>query len=138
MNGQDVVIAARTLIGTPWQDRGRSSKGLDCAGLLLAIGEQLELPVKMLDQFSDHNATYRLLHQNLLTICIELDDEDMPKAGDIVTYSFAGDLHAHAAIETGEGTIIHAYSPASGVCEHPKVGKWKRVHRRFRLEAVIG
>lgn len=43
MTGQDIVAHARTFIGTKWVHQGRSASGIDCAGLVVKVGNDLGL-----------------------------------------------------------------------------------------------
>jgi len=40
----DIVEHARSWIGTRWVHQGRTSKGIDCAGLLICTAQRFDLP----------------------------------------------------------------------------------------------
>lgn len=42
--GNDIVEYARTWIGTRWRHQGRSTSGIDCAGLLIMVARHFDLP----------------------------------------------------------------------------------------------
>lgn len=46
VTGEQVAAAAARLVGTPYAEGGRTSRGLDCSGLLIAVCRELGLPAR--------------------------------------------------------------------------------------------
>lgn len=138
MTGRDLVLACRGLVGTPWEDRGRSSQGVDCGGLLLVAGKSLGLVGDDFERVYPTERSYDGLHETLAALAVEVPAGSEPMEGDIVTYSFMGDMVAHCAVQSvQDGTIIHAYPAVKKVAEHTMSGKWeRRVHRRYRAKGL--
>ena len=42
----DIVAAARSYLGVPWQHLGRSRQGLDCIGLVVRVFQDTGIPVE--------------------------------------------------------------------------------------------
>lgn len=43
MKRTDIIEEANKWVGTPWRHQGRNSRGIDCAGLVLNVGNDLKL-----------------------------------------------------------------------------------------------
>ena len=123
---RDIVAAARSWIDVPYKHQGRSRKGLDCVGLLVAVAETLGHPVTAPTAYSDTPKGWQL---------VKPCDEQLWKParqntllpGDLAVFTgwhpaepqhfaFIGD-HATGA------TIIHSFSKFKRVMEQP----WNRV-----------
>ncbi len=52
MTGKEVVIVAKTYIGTPFHHLGRVKHvGIDCIGIILGVAEELEIPLIIHPEF---------------------------------------------------------------------------------------
>jgi cell wall-associated NlpC family hydrolase len=138
LTGRDFFLAARSLIGVPWLYRGRSRQGVDCGGMLILMGKELGIIAPDYDRVYDPQSSYLGLHETLAEFAFGLPENEPHKEGDIWTYSFAGDMHAHCAVfSPSENLVIHAYPVVQAVAEHTATGKWvKRVHRRYRVRGL--
>ncbi len=96
---RDIVGVARQFLGVPYLWAGNSGFGLDCSGLV---------------QVAYHAC-------GLVCAADSQDQKDMP--GDVPADQQPGDLifwKGHVAIETGEGTLIHANAHHMAVAEEPR------------------
>lgn len=129
-----VVAEARSWIGTPYRHRASlKGHGADCLGLVrgvwrAVIGPEPEpLPPYAADwaEAGRRETLAETARRHLVAIpAMEL------KAGDVLLFRFRAHLPAkHAAILSGDGTMIHAYDGAC-VCEGD-LGPWWRRHVAF-------
>ena len=113
MTPDDIVSAARGLIGTPFVHQGRiPGRALDCAGLVVAVAQAVG--VEYIDQTGYSCSPSGGLLEAALDgqpgiMRIEPSDRE---PGDVLLMRFAGDPQ-HLAILAG-ATIIHAWE-APGV-----------------------
>jgi cell wall-associated NlpC family hydrolase len=133
----DVVQAARELLGIPWEHQGLDPAfGLDCRGVLLTVAKMCGYVPR------EYSKTYRR-RSPAEELRAALDDEmnEIPleelRAADAVLIKFPRDDAArHVGILANgryEQTIIHGYEPRQGggrVIEEP--------YRRWSTYAVAG
>lgn len=107
------VEAARTFLGVPFRHQGRDSRGLDCAGLVIAAWALcgVELP--------DRKGYGRSPWQDGLREAVEegfpLKVEDDREPGDVLLFRVRKEPQ-HVAIVTDRG-IIHSYANVGKVVE---------------------
>jgi cell wall-associated NlpC family hydrolase len=126
----DIIRETRTWIGTRWQHQGRVKQndqfhgGVDCLGLILEVGNVLNL---FPDKLIYHNYN-RLPHDNLLLQ--ECDRYSIKKSltnllpGDILAFRISSEPQ-HLAILTDNNSIIHAYIQAKKVVENHLDDAWR-------------
>lgn len=131
-----LVAAARRYLGVPFRHRGRTSGGLDCAGLLVLSyrAHGVELP--------DIRIYGREPHRNGLVRAVEAGfgpalDRD-PRPGDVLLMRFEEEPH-HLGIvgdyAHGGLSLIHAYGTAGKVVEHRLDDVWRgRIVAVYRRE----
>ena len=145
MTPDDIVSAARDLIGTPFVHQGRIPHvALDCAGLVVAVAQAVGA------EYIDQTGYSRSPSGGLLEAALD----DQPgiarvtladrQPGDILLMRFAGDPQ-HLAILVDDapkeaplgGTIIHAYEAPGIVCEHDLTDLWqRRIVRVYRFRGL--
>lgn len=112
----EIVVAAKSFLGTPWKHQGRSPKGVDCVGLIYAVAVHLgaikegevEIPPyrrqpdgTLLDYFDRYMDRARLT--------------DL-KPGMAVIFEFMGSpYHAGIVTDTRRRAIVHAFAPSKKV-----------------------
>lgn len=110
----DVVTAARTAIGHPYQWGATGPDAFDCSGLVVWAYRQtgVELP---------------RTSQQLATGGQPVDRADL-QPGDVIAYYPAA---THVAIYTGDGQVIHASTAGRPVTEVPvdAAGPYNRARR---------
>jgi NlpC/P60 family putative phage cell wall peptidase len=133
-----LIAEARTWLGTPFVPRAAvKGAGCDCVGLLnacraFALREPLEpMPAYSWDFAADpdqdriRDTAGRLLRPAAT-----------PRAGDVLIFRWRTcEAWAHAALMSGEGTMIHAIPPAGVVETH--FGGWAdRIAGAFALPGL--
>lgn len=136
MTAADIILTARSMLGTPFVHQGRvPGKALDCAGLVVSVAAALNI------EHVDVTGYGRRPHQGLLEATVDGQEclfsvllNDL-QPGDILLMRFAKEPQ-HLAIYAGE-TIIHSYEAAGQVCEHGMDDVWrKRIIRAYRFVGV--
>lgn len=132
----NILIAARECIGTPFKHQGRNvGVGLDCAGVLVHVANRLGIPHTDVIGYGRVPAKLQLkqvLDNQQSLKRVGLEDK---KAGDILLMTFVKEPQ-HIAIYTGD-TVIHAYERAGKCCEHRLCKMWEsRILCVYRFEGV--
>ena len=136
MTADDVVVSARSAIGIPFRHQGRSVTGLDCAGLIVWVAQELGI------EHHDSAGYGRRPSGGLLEAALDsqpglarVTNKNDLQRGDVLLMRFSGDPQ-HLGVFAGE-TMIHAYSTVGQVCEHRFSGVWKaRVVRVYRFTGI--
>lgn len=129
----DAVIAeARSYLGVPFRHQGRDRNGIDCAGLVLVVGQTLRLFPRTLSLASYSRLPSGELMQRVQEHCRPLA---APRPGSVVIIAWT-QVAAHVALCTGP-TLIHAYQNVGCVVEHGYRGRWlKLTHSVWALPGV--
>lgn len=121
----DIISAARSYIGTPFQHQGRlPGIGLDCAGVGIAAAKSLGIPIK---DFSGYPRTRfdgmlkKMLDEQESLQQIGINDA---KPGDVLLMRISADPQ-HIAIMSYNGYMIHAYANVGKVVEQRIDVDWK-------------
>ena len=128
----DIVMEARRWIGTRYKHQGRSTAGIDCAGLIIKVAHNLGLSTHDETNYArrpDGYAMLRSLNGNAVRV-------NRPcKPGDIILLSFQ-DYPQHLAIVSDTG-MIHSYALARKVVEHGLDDVWrKRIIHAYEFPGV--
>jgi len=143
MMRDQIIAAARSLIGTPFRHQGRIAQGVvDCAGAIVAIAD--DIGADYLDQqgYSSHPSNGLLESALDAQPClVRVPLSDMQPA-DVLLMKFASDPQ-HLAIYVGfnpvyqDHGIVHAYAQARKVCEHRLTDEWRaRIVRVYRFQGA--
>ena len=122
MTGEDIVSAARAYIGVPFRHQGRSSSGLDCAGMIIRVAQSIGA------DYVDQSGYSRSPSKGLLKASLDRQPcliqvlDNSLRTGDVLLMRFAREPQ-HLAIYAGQ-TIIHSYLQAGRVCEHDYAPIW--------------
>jgi cell wall-associated NlpC family hydrolase len=123
INREDVIAEARKWIGTRWRHQGRSQMGVDCAGLVVLVGQTLGLPATdMLGYRRSPDGV--LFRQHIVS---QTTFEAQPRAGSIGLFRearFPTHTGIFATDEDGHLTLIHAYLPHGKVVEERFIHEW--------------
>lgn len=137
ITADQIVTAARALVGTPFRHQGRvPGLALDCAGLVIAVATQLGI-----DHFDVPGYGQRP-HRGLLEQTLDTQPSLQKigradyQAGDILLMRFTNEPQ-HLAIAAGE-TIIHSWQAAGKACEHRIDDLWtRRIVHAYRFVEVM-
>lgn len=117
----DVVAAARDLVGAPWKHQGRNAKtGVDCVGFVVLVARALEIPHWDRTDYNrraNRDSLTAPLKDQMIQIGLgEVGDGDVMVFGDIGPYP------CHLGIRSTRrdtAHIIHAYARWRKVVEQP-------------------
>jgi cell wall-associated NlpC family hydrolase len=126
MKGEDIVRIADSFVGTPYRHQGRSRKGVDCWGLLYAIGAEAGILPDGLNVKADYGLiTDQLMKAEMSKWCTVTT---LVQDGVIAIIKWPGARFAgHMGVLTSDGNIIHAYSIEARVVKHGFRGKWLKM-----------
>lgn len=129
---EQVVLAAREWLGTPWHHQGRvKGVGVDCVGLVIGVARDLGLSA-----FDVTGYARRPLESDLLNGChAHMQPVPLAFPGDAMLFRIDGQAQ-HLGIITDIG-LLHAYAPMRRVVEHRLDEAWAaRIVAAFRLPGV--
>jgi len=116
-NRDDIVAEARKWIDVPWRHQGRTRLGIDCAGLVILVGNSLDLI-----NYDTTNYQRKTHGQDFLNhFRMNMDEKSITEVlpGDVMLFRDR-QYPCHAAIVGGTPnalTIIHAYARVRKVIE---------------------
>ena len=140
MTGADVVSAARACLDTPFRHQGRIAgtgpgAGLDCAGLVVVVAEQLGIAYAAPTNYPRHPVNGELVRTLDAQASLQRVDAGEMAAGDILVFRLGGQPR-HLGIWTGD-TLIHAFDECGKVVEHQMDATWRRMRvRTYRFREV--
>ncbi len=121
----DVVAEARKWINTKWVHQGRSKVGIDCAGLLIRVGNALGLDVRDMQGYKRSPEGHRFLEH----IRGQTDLVRVPEPGCIAVFRQSY-FPCHVGIFTElHGTLhfVHSYMNLGKVMEEQFAHDWPRL-----------
>ena len=141
---QDIVIQARTWLGTPFHHQARlKGKGCDCLGLIVGVVDELGLKDKNGQPLSGYDEVTYSKEPNGAYLMEKLTDllDEVPiaeaRAGDLALFKVRENPQHMAFLTDYEGTLgmVHSYAPARRVVEHRLDDDWKsRLVKVFRWQ----
>lgn len=141
MTRADIVREARSWLGTAYRHKGRSRAGLDCIGLLVVVGRELDVPHEDQQNYSDYPTAERAI-VSVLGRYLELAPPASPWPGSVGLFTDAR-LPCHCGIFSeryGAIHLIHAMLRRRVVIEEPWLdrvpGEPMRLIRRFQFPNV--
>jgi cell wall-associated NlpC family hydrolase len=112
MPGTNMAAAARSLVGVPFLHRGRSRRGLDCAGVVW-LARKMTFGLSDDDRSYPPRPTSQMVLEGMERRAERVSLRDV-RAGDVVVMKFAS-FATHLGVLTETG-VIHAI-PGAGVIE---------------------
>lgn len=141
---QDIVIQARTWLGTPFHHQARlKGKGCDCLGLIVGVVDELGLkdthgqPLAAYDEVTYSREPDGAYLTQKLTALLEEVPFKKAQAGDLALFTVRDNPQHMALLTDYEGTLgmIHCYAQARRVVEHRLDDDWKsRLVKVFRWQ----
>jgi cell wall-associated NlpC family hydrolase len=128
-----IIQNAKKFIGTPFRHSGRSTLGIDCAGLLYMSYNRagIELPKNDGKEYTVAWWKHSGGEERLYNICVEsgfrpLLDNELPDKGDIPLFKLFGENYPahHSGIMIDENYFVHA-----------KCG-WKSIDKRVGFDPL--
>ena len=136
-NSVDIILAARSWLGRPWRHQGRSSTGIDCAGLVVMVARSLGL--------ADHDVSgyRRTPHAGRFVAAFREAMEEIRiadlRTGDVILFA-DGISPCHVAFYVSgepQPRIIHAHALRRKVVEEIYTVDWqKKAIHAFRFYGV--
>jgi cell wall-associated NlpC family hydrolase len=120
---EDVIAEARKWIGTRWVHQGRSPMGVDCAGMVVLVGQALGLRAE--DMLGYRRSPDGVLFRE--HIIKQTTFEPQPRPGSIGLFreaAFPTHTGIFATDSEGNLTLIHAYMPHGKVMEERFIHEW--------------
>lgn len=120
-----MITAARQLVGTPFVHQGRTPDGIDCVGLIIAVGRVIgvglywpEMPYR---EFPPEDYVRLVLQRHLDPM------GGAPQPGDIALCRWRRTANHLAIVADGDEpySLIHAYHVEQRVVEHRADGYWQ-------------
>lgn len=101
--GEEIVAFAKQFLGNPYVYGGNSLyTGVDCSGFVQQVMKNFGISVQRSSRSQYASNGYKVSQADLLP-------------GDLVFYGYNGYID-HVAIYAGDGQIIHASTPKTGIC----------------------
>lgn len=119
-----IIAEARTWLGTPWRHQGRTTRGMDCIGLLVAVGKRLNLIQYDVKGYPRQANRHEMVgyFQNVLT------EIPVPQRQPGSILLFRDGLYTcHTGIigdSVNGHTLIHGYFVRGKVVEEPLNPEW--------------
>jgi hypothetical protein len=148
INGRHIIETAKTYIGVPFRHQGRDRQGIDCIGLLIAVGYEYGYFTKV--QVPELYDTYGVVFNGrkflgaieriLVPVKGKWQDGDVIMFASEHTASYDRSRVRHCGFLTWEKDnpyIIHAYRPQRAVVMNRVDVEWMRViHRVYRVPGL--
>lgn len=133
-DARDLVAEARTYLGVRWQHQGRSREGVDCIGLVIAVGEACR-GLTVTEPDYGRVAVDEQMIEGAGVHLVPVPKAQM-RPGDVVVLGF--NTQRHMAIlgdyPAGGLSLIHAYVPNRKVIEQRLDDVWlSRIKQAFRF-----
>jgi len=105
---EDIVEEARSWLGVKWRDKGRSRRGIDCAGLPVLVGIKLGLTTYDNTSYPSRpdGSFVEVFRKHLIAIPVT-----SARDGDVLLFQSRGSL-CHCGIRVsvdGVPGVVHAY-----------------------------
>lgn len=121
---EKLISVARTFKGTKFMHQGRSSRGLDCAGLVSVSFREAGLLKFDCGAYSRDPVEFKLVETLTENVGDAIYNVEDVQTGDILVFKIDTVYPCHLALKTETG-MIHSYAVARKVVEHDFDFVWK-------------
>lgn len=105
MSPEDIVLEARSWVGVPYRERGRSRRGVDCLGLLVMLGRSFDVAHEDEAVYTSWPTDERRLAQRLEQYLTPLPPDAI--APGVIGMFTQTRLPAHVGVFTEKHGVIH-------------------------------
>jgi len=130
---QEIVGAARSMVGVPWKHQGRNpTAGVDCVGLVVLTGQLSGVTVYDTANYQRHAKNYDFVTHFVDAGCVAKPIKDR-RLGDVLIFNdktFPAHVGIMADGALGTPHLVHAYALRREVVEEELTSEWaaKLVH----------
>lgn len=134
----EIVEEARSWIGTPWRQQGRTRRGVDCGGLISVVFTKFN--PELVDAKNYHKSPKGQSFVELFRTQFDTINPKDLSLGDIVLFR-DNTYPCHCAIigeKYGQRSLIHSYASQRGVVENVWTDDWaKLITHAFRYPMLV-
>lgn len=131
-----LIEVARLFKNTKFMHQGRSSRGLDCAGLVSVAFREAGLLKFDCSAYSRDPVEFKLVETLTENVGEAVYNIDEVQTGDILVFKIDTVYPCHLGLKTESG-MIHSYAVAKKVVEHDFDFVWKsRFHCAIRPDCL--
>lgn len=138
MKRQEIILAARTYLDTPYVHLGRvKGAGIDCVGLVQGLLAGFGLPHSDKTQYTPTGGGMLSLSRELQACLVPVMFVHLARPGDVLAFwiNRAGQAK-HCGVMTDRG-LLHTHSGLKRVVEHRMDASWtKRLMEVYRFPNV--
>lgn len=118
----DIIRVANEFVGVPYRHQGRNTMGVDCAGLIIVVGQALDLMKEDGPRGYPRRPDVKRFTAAMIAAGLVVRPYGKHERGDILRINTAGwpvHLGIYDVDARGKEWIIHAYSPHKRVTRDP-------------------
>lgn len=124
-----VVEEARKWLGTRWRHQGRNKHGIDCAGLVIKVANDLELSTFDTRNYARGTSGDPFVHYFTGAGMVEVQIEDVKEGDVVLTEDTNFPCHCgFVSTKRGQLHFVHAYAQRKKVVEEP-LSHWLNRHK---------
>jgi len=134
----EVIAAAQSLLGTPWEHQGRNLFGCDCAGYVYLTGKKLKCDTTGVDSIVRYGRDPDKTMETILNANLVKKDRNQRLPGTILFFGF-GKHGQHMGIITKRlNTFYHGYEDEGQVVETRLDKRWlNRIRGVYDFKGVV-
>jgi len=125
-NRDDIIEEARSWLDVKWRHQGRTRNGVDCAGIVILVGNKLGLTDYDTHDYQPRTNGFEFVNHFRNNMDGKKISEALP--GDVLLFRDKA-FPCHSSIlsdKYGSPFIIHAYAPLLRVIEEPFSEEWRK------------
>ena len=118
----DIIRVANEFVGVPYRHQGRNKNGVDCAGLIVVVGQMLDLMTAEEKRNYPRRPDTNTFTKEMIKVGLKQRPHSSCEHGDILRLATAGwpvHLGIYEVDSRGTEWVIHAYQPHKQVTRDP-------------------